>query len=170
MSFYKYKEREVDKTRIDWSGLTKTISDNLVAEQARRDLLKADIEQKHEEQLQKLNEYEQGTDTSMNEFALAQAQSTRDFLLQNHKLMKMGLRGVNDSKLIKQRVSDTWSTFNGAVKTYNENFKRLSELEGIGNEAVIEAMGKDLDLKNKKLYFDPNTGSGYYVDEKRTHA
>ena len=164
MSFYKYKEREVDKTRIDWSGLTKTISDNLVAEQARRDLLKADIEQKHEEQLQKLNEYEQGTDTSMNEFALAQAQSTRDFLLQNHKLMKMGLRGVNDSKLIKQRVSDTWSTFNGAVKTYNENFKRLSELEGIGNEAVIEAMGKDLDLKNKKLYFDPNTGSGYYVD------
>ena len=164
MSFYKYKEREVDKTRIDWSGLTKTISDNLVAEQARRDILKADIEQKHEEQLQKLNEYEQGTDTSMNEFALEQAQSTRDFLLQNHKLMKMGLRGVNDSKLIKQRVSDTWSTFNGAVKTYNENFKRLSELEGIGNEAVIEAMGKDLDLKNKKLYFDPNTGSGYYVD------
>ena len=164
MSFYKYKEREVDKTRIDWSGLTKTISDNLVAEQARRDLLKADIEQKHEEQLQKLNEYEQGTDTSMNEFALAQAQSTRDFLLQNHKLMKMGLRGVNDSKLIKQRVSDTWSTFNGAVKTYQENFKRLSELEGIGNEAVIEAMAKDLDLDNKKIYFDPNTGSGYYVD------
>lgn len=163
-TYYKYKERDLDKSMIDWSGLTKTISDNLMTEKNRREELKFELEQKHQEQLQKLNEYEQGLDPTANKFAMQQAQQARDFLLENHKIMKSGLRSVNDSKLIKQGVSDTWSTLSNSLKTYNANYERLSELDGKGNEAVLKAMSDQLDLSNKQIYYDPNTGSGFYVN------
>jgi hypothetical protein len=162
-TYYKYKERDLDKSMIDWSGLTKTISDNLLKEKADREKRKFELEESYQEQLQKINEYEQGVDPTANEFAMKQAQQARDFLMENHKLMKAGLRPVNDSKLIKQRVGDTWSTLSNSLKTYNENFKRLSELDGKGNEAVLKAMSDQLDLKGKQIYYDPNTGAGYYV-------
>ena len=99
---YGYQERDLDKSVIDWSGLTKTISDNLFKEAQRR------------EELQKLNEYEQGLDPSANKWAMEMAQQAREFKMQNHKIMKAGLRSVNDSKLVSQNVMDRWTVLNGA--------------------------------------------------------
>lgn len=164
MSYYKYKPRELDKTEIDWSSLTKILSDSLMAEKTRRETAKMDIETKHAEQLQKLNEFEQGLDPTANDFAMKQAQNARQFLLQNHKMMTSGFKSVDDSKLVKQRVQDTWTNINSSLKTYNDNYKRLSEKDGKGNEAVLKAMSNQLQLKNKQIYYDPNTGSGYYAD------
>ena len=67
-TFYKYKDRDdISKSMIDWSGITKEISDNLMKEKDRRDTLKAKIE---EDQLQKLNAveaYAKGLDPTMNQ-------------------------------------------------------------------------------------------------------
>lgn len=164
MSYYKYKPREVDRTVIDWSILTKNLSDGLIAEKERRESAKMELETKHAEQLQKLQEFEQGIDPSANDFAMKQAQNARQFLLQNHKMMTSGFKSVDDSKLVKQRVQDTWTNINSSLKTYNDNYKRLSEKDGKGNEAVLKAMSNQLQLKNKQIYYDPNTGSGYYAD------
>lgn len=164
MSYYKYRSRDLDRTEINWSQLTKNLSDSLIAEKDRRESAKFDLETKHAEQLQKLQEFEQGLDPTANEFAMKQAQSARQFLLQNHKLMTGGFKTVDDSKLVKQRVQDTWTSLNDSLKTYNTNYKRLSELEGKGNEAVLRKLSQQLDLKNKQVYYDPNTGSGYYAD------
>ena len=164
MSYYKYKPRELDKSEIDWSSLTKTLSDSLMAEKTRRETAKMDIETKHAEQLQKLNEFEQGLNPVLNDVAMKAAQDSRQFLLQNHKLMTSGLKSVDDAKLVKQRVMDTWTNVNSALKTFNENDKRLSELDGKGNEATRKVIADQLNLKNKKLYHDPNTGSGYWVN------
>lgn len=164
MAYYKYKERDLDKTQIDWSSLTKDLSDNLIKEKNRRETAKFELNKKHEEQLQKINEFEQGMDPEANEFAMKQAQNSRDFLLQQHKFMTSGLQNVNTTKLINQKVSNTWSTLNDSLKTYNANYKRLSELDGKGNEAVLKAMSEQLKLKNKQIYHDPNTGAGYYAE------
>lgn len=164
MSYYKYKPREVDRTVIDWATLTKNLSDGLIAEKERRESAKMELETKHAEQLQKLQEYEQGIDPTANDFAMKQAQNARQFLLQNHKLMTSGFKSVDDSKLVKQRVQDTWTNINNSLKTYNDNYKRLNEKDGKGNEAYLKAISNQLQLKNKQIYYDPNTGSGYYAD------
>jgi hypothetical protein len=164
MSYYKYKPREVDRTVIDWSILTKNLSDGLIAEKERRESAKMELETKHAEQLQKVQEFEQGLDPTANDFAMKQAQNARQFLLQNHKMMTSGFKSVDDSKLVKQRVQDTWTNINSSLKTYNDNYKRLSEMDGKGNEAVLKALSNQLQLKNKQIYYDPNTGSGYYAD------
>jgi hypothetical protein len=164
MSYYKYKPREVDRTVIDWAILTKNLSDGLIAEKERRESAKMELETKHAEQLQKVQEFEQGLDPTANDFAMKQAQNARQFLLQNHKMMTSGFKSVDDSKLVKQRVQDTWTNINSSLKTYNDNYKRLSEMDGKGNEAVLKALSNQLQLKNKQIYYDPNTGSGYYAD------
>ena len=164
MSYYKYRSRDLDRTEINWSQLTKNLSDSLIAEKDRRESAKFDLETKHAEQLQKLQEFEQGLDPTANDFAMKQAQNARQFLLQNHKMMTSGFKSVDDSKLVKQRVQDTWTNINNALKTYNDNYKRLDELDGKGNEAYLKALSNQLQLKNKQIYYDPNTGSGYYAD------
>ena len=112
---YGYKARELDKTVIDWASVTKSISDNLSTEKKRREGLKLQLEEQHTEQLQKVNEFEQGINPDLNVFAMKQAQQTREFLLMNHKLMTSGLKSVDESKLIKQNVMNTWSTLNTSL-------------------------------------------------------
>lgn len=160
---YGYKARELDKTVIDWASVTKSISDNLSTEKKRREGLKLQLEEQHTEQLQKVNEFEQGINPDLNVFAMKQAQQTREFLLMNHKLMTSGLKSVDESKLIKQNVMNTWSTLNTSLKTYNDNALRLNELDGKGNEAVLKTMANQLEIQNKQIYHDPNTGAGYYA-------
>ena len=160
---YGYKARELDKTVIDWASVTKSISDNLSTEKKRREGLKLQLEEQHAEQLQKVDEFEQGINPDLNVFAMKQAQQTREFLLMNHKLMTSGLKSVDESKLIKQNVMNTWSALNTSLKTYNANASRLNELDGKGNEAVLKAMANQLEIQNKQIYHDPNTGAGYYA-------
>ena len=157
------RERDLDKSIIDWSGLTKTISDNLMAETQNRENKKLELEKAYQDQLAKINEYEQGLDPDLNQVVMQQSQQTRDFLHENHKLMKQGVRSVNDANLIKQNVANSWSSFNNSVKSYNENLERLSKLPGKGNQALMEEIGQELMLKNKKIHWD-ESGNGYWAD------
>jgi len=161
---YGYQERDLDRSVIDWAGLTKTISDNLVKEAQRRETAKFEIEKTHREELQKLNELEQGLDPSANKWVMKMAQQAREFKMQNYKIMKAGLRSVNDAKLVSQNVMDGWADLNGALKSYNETYKKISEKGGKGNQFLLQEMANFVDLKNKKIYYDPNSGSSYFAN------
>jgi hypothetical protein len=161
---YGYQERDLDRSVIDWSSLTKTISDNLVKEAQRRENAKFEIEKTQQEELQKLSEYEQGLDPSANKWVMKMAQQAREFKMQNYKIMKAGLRSVNDAKLVSQNVMDGWADLNGALKSYNETYKKLSEKDGKGNQFLLQEMANFVDLKNKKIYYDPNSGSSYFAN------
>jgi hypothetical protein len=78
--------------------------------------------------------------------------------------MKAGLRSVNDAKLVSQNVMDGWADLNGALKSYNETYKKLSEKDGKGNQFLLQEMANFVDLKNKKIYYDPNSGSSYFAN------
>lgn len=163
MTYYKYKARDLDKSMIDWSGLTKTISDGLMKEKEKREAKKQELEKSHQDQLKQINEYEQGLDPTLNKLVMQESQQTRDFLMENHRLMKQGVRSVNDAKLIKQNVTDGWSSLNNAIKSYNVNFERLSSADGKLNDALLEQLSKQLNLSNKKIYWDEN-GNGFWAD------
>lgn len=161
---YGYQERDLDKTVIDWSGLTKDISDNLNKESNRREELKFQIEKTQSEELQKISEYEQGQDPEANQWAMKQAQQAREFKMMNHKMMKQGFISVNDAKLISQNVMDGWSTLNKGLSTYNENYNKLLEAGGKGNQFLAGELAKFADIKNKSIWNDPKTGVAYFVN------
>ena len=156
--------KDIDKSIIDWSGLTKNISDNLIKESERRDKLKSELAKTNQEELNKLNEFEQGMDPSANKWILEQAQQARQYKLQNYKMMTQGLRSVDDSKLVSQNVMDGWSNLNSALKTYNQNFKIISESPGKANTAILEEMADFMNLKNKKITYDPKSGESFIAE------
>ena len=161
---YGYQERDIDKTIIDWSGLTKTISDNLINESNRREELKFQNDQNQAKELEKLSEFEQGLDPNANKWAMQQAQQARKFKMLNHKMMKNGLRSVNDAKLISQNVMDGWSELNAGLKTYNQNYERIGKLGGKGNQFLQGQMASFADIENKSIWNDPKTGTAYFVN------
>lgn len=164
MTYFGYKPPDQDKSVIDWAGLTKTISDNLLAEKKRRDDTKVFLDQENAKQLQKINEFEQTQDPQANIWMTQQIQSARDFMMENHRLMKRGLRSVNDKRLVQQNVMNTYTDVNNALKSYNAKLIELEKAGGKSNEAIIDEMAKFARLKDRKIHNDPNTGAGYLVD------
>jgi hypothetical protein len=163
MTGYGYKARDIDKSVIDWADVTKKISDDLISEKNKRDELKQELEKKQLEQLQKIEDYPQGLDADANIFAQKQAQQAKKLLLQQHKLMKSGLMSVNDTKLFKTRVMNTWDNLSKGLNSYNENFKRISESEGKLNEALLMEMGDFADIEKRGIYYD-SEGNGFFAD------
>lgn len=164
MSYLGYKPADQDKSVIDWSGLTKQISDDLLAEKKRRDDSKAFLDQENAKQLQKINEFEQTQDPQANIWMTKQIQNARAFMLENQRLMKRGLRSVNDKRLVQQNVMNTYADVNNVLKNYNAKLIELDELGGKSNEALQEVFIDFARLKDRMIHNDPNTGAGYIAD------
>lgn len=165
MAYFGFKrEKNIDKSIIDWSSITKKISDDILSVKADRDKQRSALEDTQMEQLKKVSDYSTGVDTTMNTFVMTQSQSTRDFLSSIHKQMKDGIISVDQAKRVKQSVMDTWDNVSVASKTFQENAKRLGEAKGKGNEALLKIMGLNADLNDKKIVYDPENGQGFYVD------
>ena len=167
---YGYKRSTTEQLQnsvIDWAGITKNVSDRIIKETERRDNLKAELETTYNNQLDALNDYQQGLDVEANAFMMQQVQNHKAFLKQNHDLMKAGLRSVNDNKLIQTNVKNTWSRLNSAMKGHQEAFKKFSESGKTGDMALAEFLADSINVKDKQIYLSEN-GEGYLaaVDDK----
>ena len=160
---YGYKRSTTEQLQnsvIDWAGITKNVSDRIIKETERRDNLKAELETTYNNQLDTLNDYQQGLDVEANAFMMQQVQNHKAFLKQNHDLMKAGLRSVNDNKLIQTNVSNTWTRLNSAMKGHQEAFKKFSESGKTGDLALAEFLADSINVKDKQIYLS-ETGEGY---------
>lgn len=167
---YGYKRSTTEQLQnsvIDWAGITKQVSDRITKEQDRRENLKAELETTYNNQLDALNDYQQGLDVEANAFMMQQIQNHKAFLKQNHDLMKAGLRSVNDNKLIQTNVSNTWKRLNSAMKGHQEAFQKFSESGKTGDLALAEFLADSINVKDKQIYLS-ETGEGYLaaVDDK----
>ena len=167
---YGYKRSTTEQLQnsvIDWAGITKNVSDRIIKETERRDNLKAELETTYNNQLDTLNDYQQGLDVEANAFMMQQVQNHKAFLKQNHDLMKSGLRSVNDNKLIQTNVKNTWTRLNSAMKGHQEAFKKFSESGKTGDLALAEFLADSINVKDKQIYLS-ETGEGYLaaVDDK----
>lgn len=163
-TFFKYKERDdISKSMIDWSGLTKQISDNLVEEKNRRDKTKFELEEDQLNKLKTVEEFTKGLDPDMNQKMMEMAQNYKDYLMQQHEMMKRGLISVNDTKLSKQGAMDTFNAINDVTKVYNEKMQTFIDKGGNVNEFIAESAARVLNIADSTLVIDPKTGRGSFV-------
>ena len=159
-TYYGYKEREdPKKSMIDWSGITKEITDGLYAESKRREEEKFTLEQNYIKQLNDLNEYSQGLDPTVNQAMLGYVQNYRDYLMQNHKLMKQGILSVNDSKIAKQGALDSFNNLNNVIKGVNGKLAELQKAGGELNDDQMKSLAELVQFKDQQLLIDPKTGT-----------
>ena len=162
-TFYKYKERDdISKSMIDWSGITKEISDNLMKEKNRRDDLKQKLEEDQLNKIKAVEEFTQGLDPSMNQTMMKVSQQYKDYLLSSHKLMKSGFVSVNDTKIRKQGAIDTFNSIDDAAKNYNEKMSEIINTGGNLNEFFAKYAAEALDIANSELVID-NMGRGTFI-------
>jgi len=162
-TYYGYVNRDQDKSVIDWAGITKKISDDIIAEKNSREARRFELDKTQNEQLRKLDEYTQGIDKNANQAAMEAAQGYRDFLMENHKLMKAGLVSVNDSKIIKENAKSTWSTLNKTFKGHQDAIQAKIDQGGAGNLLLAEKMSTAFDFQNKKIVPSRN-GEAVFVN------
>ncbi len=158
-TYYGYQEREdPSKSMIDWAGITKEITDGLYAENKRREEEKFTLDQNYIKQLNELNNYSQGLNPSVNQAMLGYVQNYRDYLLQNHKLMKQGIISVNDSKLAKQGAQDSFNNLNNVVKGVNGKLEELQKAGGQLNDDQMKDLAALMEFKDQQLLIDPKSG------------
>lgn len=162
-TYYGYVNRDQDKSIIDWAGITKKISDDILTEKNSREDRRFQLDKTQNEQLRKLDEYTQGIDKTANQAAMEAAQGYRDFLMENHKLMKSGLVSVNDSKIIKENAKSTWGTLNKAFKGHQDAIQAKVDQGGAGNLLLAEKMSTAFDFQNKKIIPSRN-GEAVFVN------
>jgi len=162
-TYYGYVNRDQDKSVIDWAGITKKISDDILTEKKSREARRFELDKTQNEQLRKLDEYTQGIDKNANQAAMEAAQGYRDFLMENHKLMKAGLVSVNDSKIIKENAKSTWSTLNKTFKGHQDAIQAKIDQGGAGNLLLAEKMSTAFDFQNKKIVPSRN-GEAVFVN------
>lgn len=162
-TFYKYKERDdISKSMIDWSGLTKDISDNLMAEKNKRDQIKQELEEDQLNKIKAVEEFTQGLDPSMNQAMIKVSQQYKDYLLTRHRLMKQGLVSVNDTKLKKQGAIDTFDSINNAAKDYNVKMAKYIETGGNLNDFAVQDTAEILNIADSQLVID-DMGRGTFI-------
>lgn len=162
-TYYGYVNRDQDKSIIDWAGITKKISDDILTEKNSREARRFELDKTQNEQLRKLDEYTQGIDKTANQAAMEAAQGYRDFLMENHKLMKAGLVSVNDSKIVKENAKSTWGTLNKAFKGHQDAIQAKVDEGGAGNLLLAERMSSAFDFQNKKIVPSRN-GEAVFVN------
>ncbi len=158
-TYYGYKERtDPNKSLIDWSGITKELTDGLYAESKRREEEKFTLEENYVKQLNDLNAYSQGLNPSVNQAMLGYVQNYRDYLMQNHKLMKQGVLSVNDSKIAKQGAQDSFNNLNNVVKGVNGKLEELRKAGGELNDDQMKDLAALMEFKDQQLLIDPKSG------------
>ena len=158
-NYYGYKERtDPTKSLINWSGITKEITDGLYAESKRREEEKFTLDENYIKQLNELNDYSQGLNPSVNQAMLGYVQNYRDYLLENHKMMKQGVISVNDSKIAKQGSLDSFNNLNNIVKGVNGKLEQLQKSGGAINDDQMKDLSQLLEFKDQQLLIDPKTG------------
>lgn len=171
-TYYKFKEREdPTKSMIDWAGITKTLSDGITAESKRRTDLKAELDNDYVDQLNSLDEVTQGADPSFNQAMLGYVQNYKDYLLNNHNMMKSGIISVNDSKMAKQGAKDSFTNLNNVAKNFDAQLQAITDKGGNANDWLAEQAVNFIDVKNQQLLIDPKTGTasfGRFMEDGKT--
>ena len=171
-TYYKFKEREdPTKSMIDWAGITKTLSDGITAESTRRTDLKAELDNDYVAQLNALDEVTQGSNQSFNQAMLKFSHNYKDYLMNNHNMMKRGIISVNDSKMAKQGAKDSFTNLNNVAKNFDAQLQAIIDKGGNANDWLSQQAVNFIDVKNQQLLIDPTTGTasfGRFMEDGKT--
>ena len=121
IDFSTYVERDLTKSVIDWSTISKTLSDDLIKLKEDRAAKKAEIEKNTIEADTILNTLEQYDNADLGSLALGMSKESAEFLRVQNDLFKRGLISQTEFAQAKQRVLADWKQFSNVSKQWNDS-------------------------------------------------
>tara|TARA_R110002012_G_scaffold307658_1_gene513286 strand:- start:9805 stop:11883 length:2079 start_codon:yes stop_codon:yes gene_type:complete len=163
INFNTYVEKDVATSSVDWSAITKNLTETLTKIDTERKAKKAEIDKNSIEVETQLNELEQYDSTELGTLAIGMSQESASFLQMQNNLFKRGLITQAEFAQAKQRVLGDWKQFSNVSKAWNDEYKEYVTRQQDGTASTLEqwlnkqnvAFGN---LKDIKGYVNPNTG------------
>jgi len=163
INFNTYVEKDITTQSVDWSAITKNLTETLTTIDTERKAKKAEIDKNSIEVETKLNELEQYDSTELGTLAIGMSQESASFLQMQNNLFKRGLITQAEFAQAKQRVLGDWKQFSNVSKAWNDEYKEYVTRQQDGTASTLEqwlnkqnvAFGN---LKDIKGYVNPNTG------------
>lgn len=121
-SYYKFAERQADSF-VNWAEIGKGITDMIQTEVAIREQKKAAIDQATRDNLKKVAEAPVGTHEGLNTWTLNYADSAREAILLQDKLLKQGMLKLKDYTVMRQNLNDGTDELFGVVKNFQNTYK-----------------------------------------------
>tara|TARA_R110000822_G_scaffold42497_5_gene115544 strand:- start:1845 stop:3794 length:1950 start_codon:yes stop_codon:yes gene_type:complete len=166
---YVYREeRDLSKTQVDWGTVSKELTTTINTIRDSRETKKAEIETAQVESMNKLAEFDQYNNKSLNESVLEGSDWAKNALSTQYDLLTRGLITSSEYKRYEQRTKDSFSSLKGNLDNfathYDEAAVRLEKNESnIGEWAINDTLSGLANLGQYKLSGNPATGSLAYI-------
>jgi hypothetical protein len=121
-SYYKFAERQADSF-VNWAEIGKGITDMIQTEVAIRDQKKAAIDQATRDNLKKIAEAPVGSHEGLNTWTLNYADSAREAILLQDRLLKSGGLKIKDYTIMRQNLNDGTDELFGVIKNFQNTYK-----------------------------------------------
>lgn len=169
MSYFGYKkQKDPNKSMIDWAGITSKISKDITTVADDRKKQRADLTTEQQKLVSDTDVFDQNENPSYNQFIIGGGQDAAKEYTKIDNLMTSGQIPVDQAKIMKQNVKDTWVGMKSTISVLDAEYKKLMENPTDGNLAQAEALEYIMNLDSKKVRYDGNS-HGYLVEVDKTN-
>lgn len=149
---------------LDIGHLTSELAKTLSGIQERRTLEKEQLDQIKDENIKTIQELDYGKSQTFQTMALNASQDAVKLINTWNKELKAGRLKPNEYKQKMNTISENWGTFANTVKTYDDRMAEIQKQQQDGSVSGIsvsmnEFFAQSSELKDKQIFWDPNTGA-----------
>jgi len=161
-TYYKYADREASNY-INWTEISKNLSDTLSQEAKRREELKAQLDKSSSEFGDKLDNAPQGEYTPANTWIIDAATKGQEMRLIQDQLLKSGKWNLQQYLSARRNTEGDFKGMFDLAKEYQDEYKVKLEAfkQQKTSQATLDLMGATeglANLQSTSLYINPTTG------------
>jgi len=166
---YVYRqERDLSKTKVDWSTVAKTLTDTIETVRDNRETRKSEIEENTRTAMNDFAKFDQYDSKTLNVSVQEGSQWSKNYLSTQHDLVLRGLMSPGEYKIVQQRMQDSWTSLKSSLGAADAHFKEMEKRSNAGESTMFEgAINKSLagfaNLKQYELQGNPVTGELGFV-------
>lgn len=170
MTFYKYAEREAN-SQIDWSAISKGLSDTITEIDTLRQEKKAAIEEETRAEIDKLANAPAGENKTATEWTLKYADDMQQYRLMLSRMLKSGQMSLKDYQIATQNGKASTEMLFKVVQEYQDEYKNIMERNKNQESSVLEpelaALNESYgNIANTSPYINPTNGMVYLANIK----
>lgn len=170
MTFYKYAEREAN-SQIDWSAISKGLSDTITQIDTLRQEKKAAIDEATRADIDQLANAPAGENTTATEWTLKYADDMQQYRLMLSRMLKSGQMNLKDYQIATQNGKASTEMLFKVVQEYQDEYKNIMERNKNQESSVLEpelaALNESYgNLAGTSPYINPTNGMVYLANTK----
>jgi hypothetical protein len=163
-SYYKFAERQADSF-VNWAEIGKGITDMIQTEAQIREDKRTAIDQATRENLKRVAEAPVGTHEGLNTWTLNYADSAREAILLQDRLLKSGGLKLKDYTVMRQNLNDGTDELFGVIKNFQNTFKEKRD-RLISNDPKNKSQQLEMDLMAYTEQFADFSKSAAIIDPR----